>query len=429
MIIWVSLIVPLIGAFVMLRWFRKYLAWWEVGVPIIACLLFTFIFKFTVEKIQTSDTEYWTSLIQKGEYYEPYTTWLKRTCSRTVKVGKTTTTVYYDCSYCDENGPKWAVVNDLGERFYVSKTFYEGLKKRWKSKESFVELYRDIDYHGSCGVDGDKYEIFWDKDPNTAEQTVAGKYYENRVQAAHSAFDFPDVTKEDVKFYKLFDYPEIDGFFQEVLLGEDSIPWMEKHERIKAERLMQYSSGYWGPRVHGKIWVLLFKDLPQTAALMQEAYWDGGNDNEIVICIGLSSESRELQWTKVFSWTPNRKILVDLREDIMNTKYFNFKEISKIIDKRMPDFERRDFKEFNYITVDPPTWSIVVTFIITLLLTIGLCYWAIVNEFVTDERDPVKRIDNNLVSGKEKIINLFRSLIKRIRETWTDLITKIKNIF
>lgn len=429
MIIWVSLILPLIGAFIMLRWFRKYLAWWEVGVPIAACLIFTLIFKFTVEKIQTSDTEYWTALVQKAEYYEPYTTWVKRTCSRTVKVGKTTTTVYYDCSYCDNNAAEWAVVNDLGERFYISKSFYDELKKRWRANESFVELYRNINYNGTCGVDGDKYEIFWDKDPNTAEQTVSAKYYENRVQAAHSAFDFPDVTKEDIKAYKLFDYPEINGFTQEVLLGEDSIPWMRKSERIKGEKLMQYSSGHWGPRVHGKIWVLLFKDLPQTAALMQEAYWDGGNDNEIVICIGLSSKSRELQWTKVFSWTPNRKILVDLREDIMNIKYLDFNKIGSAIDKRMPDFERRDFEEFSYIKVDPPTWAIVVTFFITLILTVGLCYWAIVNEFVTDEKDPVKRIDNTLMSGRDRIKNLFNRIIKKIRETWGTLISKIKNIF
>jgi len=429
MIIWIALIIPLIGAFIMLRWFRQYLAWWEVAIPILGCLLFTFIFKFTVEMIQTSDTEYWSSLVQKAEYYEAYTTWVSKTCSRTVKVGKTTTTVYYDCSYCDENGPEWAVVNDLGERFYISKEFYENLRLRWKSNPQFVELDRDINYHGTCGVDGDKYEVYWDKKPHTSEQTVSSRSYENRIQAAHSAFDFPEVTEEDVKSYKLYEYPEINGFSQEALIGEDSIPWLSKQEKLWGEKMIEYSSGYWGPKVHGKIWVLLYKDCPQTSALMQEAYWDGGNDNDLVICIGLSSKTKELQWTKVFSWTPERKILVDLREDIMNTKYLDFTKIREILDNRMSKFKRKNFKEFNYITVEPPRWAVITTFIITILLTIGLCYWAIVNKYVTDETDPVKRIDNNIISGKDRIIQFFNSLGKGIRETWSALISKIKNLF
>jgi hypothetical protein len=429
MIIWISLIIPLIGAFIMLRWFRQYLAWWEVAIPILGCLLFTFIFKFTVEMIQTSDTEYWSALVQKAEYYEGYTTWVSKTCSRTVKVGKTTTTVYYDCSYCDENGPEWAVVNDIGERFYVSQQFYENLRRRWNATPQFIELDRDINYHGTCGVDGDKYEVYWDKKPHTSEQTVSSKSYENRIQASHSAFDFPEVTEEDVKTYKLYEYPKINGFSQEALIGEDSIHWLSRKEKLWGEKIIEYSSGYWGPKVHGKVWVLLYKDCPQTSALMQEAYWDGGNNNDLVICIGLSSKTKELQWTKVFSWTTERKILVDLREDIMNTKYLNFTKISEILDERMPNFKRKDFKEFSYITIEPPTWAVIVTFIVTILLTIGLCYWAIVNEYVTDETDPVKRIDNNFISGKDKIIRFFNSLDKGIRETCHTLISKIKKLF
>ena len=431
MVIWLSLIIPLIGAFIMLRWFRPYLAWWEVVIPIIACLAFTLIFKFSVEKIQTSDTEYHSSLIRSARYYEAYTTWVHKTCSRTIKVGKTSTTVYYDCSYCDENGPSWEVENYNGETFDVSEAFYKQLRKRWNSPETFVELNRDIEYHGTCGSDGDMYEINWDLSPITAEQTVSSHSYENRIQAAHTAFDFPEVSEYDVKQYKLYDYPEINGFgfSQDVVLGEDSIKWLSKKEKAWAERLMQFSSGYWGHNKHGKIWILLYQDLPQTSALMQEAYWDGGNDNDIVICIGLSSKSKELQWTKVFSWTPKRKILVDLREDIMNTKYLNFLKIQKILDKRMPKFKRKDFKEFSYITVEPPTWAVVVTFIITILITFGLCYWAIVNEHITDEEDMVKRFDNKLMSGKEKISEVLNSTFSRIKETTVRFTSRIKKLF
>ena len=431
MVIWFSFIIPLIGAFIMLRWFRKYLAWWEVVIPIIACLLFTLIFKFTVEIIQTSDTEYNSSIVVKATYYEAYTTWVKKTCSRTIKVGKTTTTVYYDCSYCDENGPEWEIEDANGRVFRISESFYDNLKKRWNSPETFVDLNRDIDYSGTCGSDGDSYEIYWNNDPNTAEQTVKASSYENRIQAAHTSFDFPDVKDLDVKQYKLYEYPEIRGlgFSQNIILGLDSIKWITKKEKYEADRLMQFSSGYWGYKRKAKIWILLYLDLHQTSALMQEAYWDGGNDNDIVICLGLSSVDKEIRWTKVFSWGENKKILVDLREDIMGDRYLDFKKVQYHLQNRMTGFRKKDFKEFSYVTVEPPTWAVIVTFIVSLLLTIGLSYWAIVNDYVTDENDMVKKIDNKLINTKDNLISIIKRAKAYIRETYLKIRNKINKIF
>jgi hypothetical protein len=151
---------------------------------------------------------------------------------------------------------------------------------------------------------------------------------------------------------------------------------------------------------------------------MQESYWDGGNDNDLVVCIGLSSATNHMQWVKAFSWTPNREILVNLREDIMNIDMFNPERITAAIDKNMKDFERKDFKEFNYVTVDPPTWAIITTYIITILLTFGLCYWAVVNNIVTDEEELIKRIDNRILSVKDSI-----------KKKWNNLISTVKQIF
>ena len=391
MLIWISLLIPILSAIIMLIWFRKYLAWWEVIIPIGVCFVFTLIFKFTVEKVQTTDTEYWSALGQKAEYYEYWSTWVDKTCSRTVCTGsgsnRTCTTYYYDCSYCDENGPRYYLINDIGEKFSISKNKYEELVGRWEAKPKFIELNRDIETHLGCGEDGDKYEISWNGNPLTSEPTVSGHYYENRIQAAHSSFDFVEVTEQDVKDYSLFGYPRIDDYTQETVLGDEKIEWLSINERFYGEKLMSYCSGYWGPKVHGKIFVLLFKDQPQTAALMQESFWDGGNDNDLVICVGLESSSRKIKWTKVFSWTPKRTLLVSLREDIMGQDYFSFDVVKNALDKNMNDFERKDFEEFSYITVDPPDWAVWVTFIITILISFGLCYWAVVNDFVTEDHD------------------------------------------
>lgn len=400
--IWFALLVPILGAIVMYKWFRQHLAWWELVVPMASCILFILVFKFTIRKIQTSDTEYHGALLVKARYYEPYETWVKKTCSYTTTCccdskgnNCKTTTHYYDCSYCDENSPRYTATNSLGEEFSISKTFFEYLEKKWSAKRTFVELNRDINYHRGCGKDGDAYDIFWDNQPLTSESTTTEHLYENRVQAAHSAFDFPHVTPDDVKEYSLFKYPRVSGFVQTNVLGIDSIPWMRAGETEKFQQLAKYLNGKLGPEKHARIYWLIFKDKPHMAALLQEAYWDGGNDNELVICIGLSSTSRNMDWVKPFSWTPNREILVNIREDIMKLRRFDSDSVIEITHRNvLSSWKRKDFKEFNYLSVDIPGWAKLVTWIVTLLITVGLCWWAIANHYEADPKDPLKTITN-----------------------------------
>jgi hypothetical protein len=298
--IWFALLVPLVGAFVMFRWFRDRLTWWETVIPTASTVLFILIFKFTIQKTRTSDTEYHGALLVSARYYEPYETWVHKTCSYECNCEKDKDghehcqTCYRDCSYCDETGPRYTATNSLGENFSISKDFYDYLKKKWSSKEDKIELNRDIDYHGGCGKDGDAFEIRWNGDSSTAESTTTEHTYENRVQAAHSSFDFVKVTSQDVKTYSLYKYPNVSGFQQDNLLGIDSFTWIRPEEKARFRQMSKYLNGKLGPEKHARIYWLIFKDKPHLAALMQEAYWDGGNDNELVICIGLSSTSRTM---------------------------------------------------------------------------------------------------------------------------------------
>jgi len=377
MSIWYALLVPIIGAIVMLKWFKKYLAWWEIFLPFCASFIFILIFKFTVEKVQVNDTEYWGALIVKARYYEPYSTWVEQTCSYTTTCccdskGENcqTETHYYDCSYCSDHNAHWEVTNSLGESWDVSQDFYNYLKHKWSATPKFVDLNRDIDYHGSCGQDGDAYDIEWDNQPLTSESTTTEHTYENRVQAAHTSFDFATIDKEDIRTYSLQKYPNVKGFQQDNIVAADSIPWMTGYERNRLYQWGMFLNGYLGPRNHARIFFIFFKDQPHLAGKMQEAYWDGGNDNELVVCIGLSSKSRDLQWVYPFSWTPKREILVDMREDIMNQKTFNPDSIANVTWRNVEkEWKRKDFKEFSYITVDPPGWAKWVTWIVTILIT------------------------------------------------------------
>ena len=390
MSIWLCLLIPIIGAAILLKFFAKKLTWWEVLIPLLTCLAFIAIFKTIVEKVQVTDTEYHGALVESARYYEPYTTWVHKTCSYTVSCGKgCTRTVYYDCSYCDENGPEWEIKNSLGQTWSISQAQYNYLTKKWSAKPEFVELGRDINYHGGCGQDGDAYQVNWNRLPLSAESTTTSNSYENRVQAAHTAFDYPIITDNDKKQFKLFDYPDVDGYEQKMVLGLDSIKWVNKRDKWYMNQWATFLNGQLGTKKHARIYFLYFKDMPSIAADMQEAYWDGGNDNEIVVCIGLSSKSRQIQWVRPFTWSPIRRIIPDVREGIMQGKVFDANKISNSVWYNVnKEFKRKNFEEFSYISVDPPVWAKWVTFFITLAITIGICYWAVVNDIDGDD-DPL----------------------------------------
>ena len=381
MSIWICLLIPLIGVFILLKWYKHTLTWWEVAIPSIACFLFILIFKFTIEKVQVDDTEYHGSTIVEARYYEYWETYVRKTCYRTIRTGKTSVSVPYDCSYCDENPAHWTVINSLGEEYSISEEYYDYLRKIWASTPQFVELNRDINYHFGCGKDGDMYKVIWNKSPLTAKATTSTHSYENRVQAAHSAFDFVKVTEEDKKTYKLFDYPDVRGWSQETVLGLDSIRSVTKNELALFKQMSDYLNGELGPTKHARIYFLFFTSPDQIAASMQEAYWDGGNDNELVVCIGIEPKTKKLRWVKPFSWTPKRRVLPDIREEIMNIGVLDPMRICRAVERVVVnEYKRKNFQEFSYLTVDPPTWAIWVTAIVTALITFFVSRWATINE-------------------------------------------------
>jgi len=399
MSIWFALLVPIIGIVVMAVFFKKDMTWWELILPLAVSVIFIGISKVVTEKIAMTDTEYHGALIVKAQYYEYYETWVQKTCSHTTYSGsgkhRTSHTVYYDCSYCDVHQPEWKVVNSLGESFSVSSGYYNQLIKKWHGKPQFVELNRHIDYHNSWGrsygKDGDMYQFEWDKVALSAISSTTEHSYENRVKAAHSSFDFMDVTEQDIKAYSLYDYPKVDGMSQETVLGLDSVKWMTPKDKGLMRQWSTYINGYYGKTKHARVYFLFFANRPEIAGRYQEALWEGGNDNELVICIGLNTSGNGISWVYPFTWSPQRQIIPDIRQGIMESGKFDPKQIATVTIRYIgKEWKRRHFEEFSYIRVEPPLWAKIMTWIVTLLITGGVCYWSITNDYVADENSPLK---------------------------------------
>lgn len=382
--IWFALLIPVVLTVITYMLYRKHVLVWELFIPLLIAIIAIGISKFTIEKVATDDVEYKTRLINSTIYYEPYTTWVSKTCSRTNCYGsgksRYCTTTYYDCSYCDYNSAQYYVIDDKGNKHSITHEFYEKLCSKWGEKR-FLELNRNIRYHGSCGDDGDAYVTDWNRDSCVAEVFNYTHHYENRIQAAHSAFKFPTITKEIADSLGLFDYTDIvapsEGCYeykQNHILGIDSI-YTEKEVKWLSRQVQFLNS----QKQDIKVWILVFVDKPIDISFKQEYYWEGGNDNDIVICIGMD-KSKNLTWTRPFSWTKNKKELINIREDIMETKTFKPIEILDIIKTNSKEIKPRDFKDFNYLTVEPSMTAILIVYIIVLLVSIGCCVWVVKND-------------------------------------------------
>jgi hypothetical protein len=373
MIIYGALFIPLLVAFILYKYFSHKTVWWEFFIPLVASLIFTFSMKLTIEAVQVSSKEYWGSIVDRVEYYEDWNEWITQTCTRSCccdSKGENCGTETYDCSYCLYHPPIWRIVTTTGETIDIDQSEYVSIKRKL-GNEQFFELNRS--YYTD---DGDEYYSKWQNDSSTAIPVTTLHHYENRVKAAdQSVFHFEDVSKADVKKYSLKEYPEILTYYKmQSVIGDSS------EDALLADKKFCYINGLLGHKKEVRIFVLIFKNQPIDAGLYQEWYWSGANMNEFVICIGIDKE-RNVKWCKPISWTRSEILKAEVKNFVQSQTKLNLSDVADFTKKQVDkEFVRRSFKEFNYLTVEPPMWAVILTYLLTIAINIGLSYWIIRNE-------------------------------------------------
>lgn len=377
MLIWGAMIIPIIALLILGFKFNSKLVWWEYVLVIVLPALMIWGAKAGCESLQVRCTEYWGSFLTHAEYHEDWDEWITKTCSYTMGNSKTGyTTHYYDCSYRDYHPEYWEVWNRVGDGWKVDKDSFEQLCQLWGSR-NFVNLH-----HHFYTKDGNEYEtdlpvsyVYNQIIATTTEHT-----YENRVQASHSIFNYKDVPPEAVKSMGLYDHPPVNSFHQSCILGD--VP-----KKPESEIAIQYVNAMLGAKSKARYYVLIFKNKPIEISYDQEAYWKGGNENEIEICIGVDYKYNPL-WVRAFGWSKQEQIKIEIRDNIMRQDVLDFDKISVLL-YALTDGRtiRRDFKEFKYLTVDPPTWVIVLVYLLTLLLCGGIGWFEVDSD--------VAELDNN----------------------------------
>lgn len=347
-----------------------------ISIPIVIIIIL--IMRFSYTESQTLSYEYRGSLGVNAIYTEYWETWINKTCSREVciqrdKNGNCTNykTEYYDCSYCDENPPTWYIYDNVGGAVSIDNEYFKKLQRQWHSKLEFINKKRNIKRHLGCGVDGNAYKIIWDNKIHTSESIIHSKSYNNKVKVSNSTFNYKKISQKDVKKYNLYEYPEIYNFHykQKPIQGLDKLNIPQVNKEL-IDKYYQYLNGN-GEKTKGMVYVLLFPNKDINISSLQEQYWYGGNRNEVVICIGYEPNTLKLDWVKVFSWTKDKMVHVELREELMEIGTLDLLKMYKPIEKVMNTYYKpRDLKEFEYLDIVYPQWMYIVSLILSITLPI-----------------------------------------------------------
>lgn len=378
---WAWLLIPVAAAILLLIFQGRRMTWWELVLPVVVGVFVILLCKVFSEAVQTRDKEYWTGYGVVAEYYESWDEEVPCTHEKyrteTDRDGnKIEVFDGYEHSYdVDDHPPYWEITDNNDITIGISKSDFEGLAKRWGNRK-FVELHRD--YHSN---DGDKYVTRWDNSDATMEVVTTIHSYENRVQVASSVFNFTDVSDDDRKSLELVEYPDVDDYDSPSIIGVDA------PDRRTADRNLSVINAKLGKSKQVRIWIVLFRDKPLEAGILQEAYWKGGNKNELVLCIGLNPQS-VVQWTYVFGWTPVEELKIALRDFVnqQRGKQVDLGAITPFLERSVSEqWVRKDFNEFDYLQVPLPWWNHLLIVIIMLLTTAGCSAWAVNNEFGDEE--------------------------------------------
>jgi hypothetical protein len=369
--IWLLLVIPLIFSAIVVCKRQRHSLWAPIASLVVSALIIG-IFQGAGEWANTRDTEYWGNTLARAEYYEAWdervscrhpkyrtetyscgTSDSPRTCTRQVQDG------YQHLYDVDSHPPEWRLIDSSGAELPTTESRFESLAQKFKNR-NFVELNRD--YHSR---DGDKYETTWDERDETLVPLVTEHSYINRVPASDSVFKFPDITPEQAKKRGLFEYPRVSSdYYALSVLGGEGLPGFQA-----ALQQLDVVNARLGPKKQVRIWVLVFLDKSLQAAVDQQSYWQGGNKNEFVLCIGVNKK-QEVQWCYPFSWTEVEALKVGVRSEVMKQRgrVLDLRPVATWLGSNIEkQWIRKPFADFEYLTIPTPMWAIVTAFFLVLL--------------------------------------------------------------
>ena len=360
-------IIPFITAMFLLIVFNKKMVWWEYAALILPSLLFVLLTRVIMVSANSNDTEYLGGYVNRITYYEPWDEMVHVRHTRTNSDGETEVYYTWEREYHSERYTY--VDNESNWEHYLSKKEYETIKKRMGNKTVFRDMHRD--YHR---IDGDAYDIFWDGKVETLYDITTPHSYTNKIKASqsHTIFKMGNISPEEAKQIGLYEYPEIHSMNQNPIIGRNVLD--KDKQRIK------YINATYGKKYQFRTYILIYENKDITISEIQKAYWQNGNKNEFVLCLGVQRDS--VVWANAFSWCDEPRLEVKARDYFIQNPKLDINQYGEWLQTQIPtQWDRKEFEDFAYIRVGLSQGQYIALIIIMIILNIGISIFLVKNEF------------------------------------------------
>lgn len=212
------------------------------------------------------------------------------------------------------------------------------------------------------------YKRVVNKDETTVYYPVTKQIsWTNKIKATKSVFKFVDIPKTAT----VYEYPvPNDSFKSNRLLGE-----AQKDFKIET---LDALNGYLGDIKHVNLIIIGYKNSDSMQARYQESAWLGGKENDLVLTYGKDAKGK-VTWAYVFGWTNSEEVKRNLETILMSTPLN--KSVPEIRKEIAKNYTCKDFKDFNYLSVEPPLWSYILVIVLLALTQFGYYYYMLNNDF------------------------------------------------
>lgn len=331
------------------------------------CYLVSFVFSsllglstyMIMIRTNVDDIEYLGSYVTHIIHYDDWDEWVHRTCSRRVPSGRDSNgntiyrTEYYDCSYRDYHPEKWVMYDNMNKSYNISKNQFNEIKNIFNSEMIFVDMKRHY-----YSIDGDAQKYNYNGEKERIYGLTHSSHYKNKTKTKYTIYCYENLDKEDI--VDLYEYPKINNHMQNPIIGIKNITKNDIYA-------LNYVNSLYGKKKQIRVFLLGYYNKEIEISERQKIYWEGGNKNELIICLGLDSVNN-VKWCNVFSWCDKPELDLQVK-NYFNTHegVLNIPELADNIEGNISKWERKQFKDFEYITVNLTSRQFYVTIFLVLL--------------------------------------------------------------
>jgi hypothetical protein len=373
--------------------FDKHVNWQEWAIGSASAFILAVIFHIVSIHGMTDDVETWSGQITQARHFARWHEYYEFAVYRTE---------YYTVSVSNSNGKGshsetrsrqvfdhwegttcwhddfWECYSDLGTTYSIEDGKYQYFTQKYEMNHA-IAGNRTTGEHNSRMIGGDPNDYIADTTiTRWIEPITLKRHWTNKVKAAPSVFSFTTVPTN----IPVFTWPENPNpFVSDRVVGTarkyvSTLQWDKLNAQLGA-----------GKKIN--LIIIGFDSNDSMLGQYQQAKFIGGKKNDIVITVG-GKDLTKPKWCFTFGWSDSDVCKSDISAFVMKNGLSSTNLFSFLHDEVIRNYTIKEWKQFDYLRVEPAACYYYWFIGVMLVTQIGLYWYFNVNEFDQDGKSNSK---------------------------------------